>query len=74
MTLYVRAVEVDPDPGQEVWLRLDGNDIEAYELDEFEPDPFSRVVNIAEGKIFKVGIYTYKAVGEEAYTRGHVLC
>lgn len=71
MVLYVKAKDIDF--GDEVWLRLDGNDVEAYELDEFEPDPFSQVTNIAEGKIIKVGIYEYKVIGGEAYTRGRVV-
>lgn len=72
MVLYVRARDIDF--GDEVWLRLGpGDDVEAYELDEFEPDPFSRVANVAEGRLIKVGIYTFRVVGEEAYTRGRVV-
>jgi len=67
MVLYVKAKEIDF--GDEVWLRIDGKDIEAYELDEFEPDPFSKVTNILEGRIFEVGIYKYKVIGDVAYTR-----
>lgn len=65
MVLYTKAKEVDFE--EEVWLKLDGSDIEV--LEEFEPDPFSKVANIAEGKVIEVGIYKYKVIGDTAYTR-----
>lgn len=65
MVLYVKAKDIDW--GDEVWLKLEGSNVEV--LEEFEPDPFSRVVNVAEGKVIEAGIYRYKVIGDTAYTR-----
>ena len=66
--IYVEAV--DEVLNEEAVLALEnGEVVEVIDKEDFEPDPFSRVVNLAEGKVFEVGIYRYKVVGEVAYTR-----
>lgn len=65
---YVEAV--DEVLGDEVILVFeDGKVVEALDKEEFEPDPFSRIANLAKGKVFEVGVYKYKVVGDVAYTR-----
>jgi len=67
--LWVKAE--DETLQEKVWLRLDGANIDVFDLSQVEPDPFSRVVNTREGRIFQVGIYRFKVVGKEAYTRAY---
>lgn len=67
--MYVRGKEIKFDNGEpgEVWLELSEDGVRV--LEDFEPDPFSRVANIRKGYEYKIGIYRYKVVGDVAYTR-----
>ena len=66
MVLYVRAKEINFDDG-EAWLEL--SEEGARVIEDFEPDPFSRVANIRKGYEYEIGIYRYKVISEEAYTQ-----
>jgi len=67
MRLYVRGI--DDIEGKEDWIKIESGE-DPIVIGDFEPDPFSRVVNIYEGEEIKLGIFRYKIVGKEAYTRG----
>ena len=68
MALWVKCKDVVLD--EWFWVKVeDGEVVEVRELDEFTPDPFSRVVNVLEGKEIAFGIYRCKIVGDVAYTR-----
>ena len=56
---------------EKVWLCLDGANVEVFE--KIEVDPFSRVCNIRKGKVFEIGPYHFKVIGEVAYTRAYPL-
>ena len=66
MRLYVRGV--DESLREEAWLKInDKGNIEI--IKDFEPDPFSRVVNVYKGQRVKIGIYDFLIVSDVAYTR-----
>ena len=63
MALYVKAV--DDILKNEVWLKIENGEAEI--INDFTPNPFSRVTNILKGKRFCVGIYRFTVIDDVAY-------